>query len=215
MRGPADVDLEGRSLRGVSLVDGGERDPHAQARRHRPARDVAHVGAAGNSSKPGSPVYPVRVAKNAARPPETVGSPGGAMAGPGDPGLPHPSISGGTARGWAPHGAGGTKSIDTPWNGLTWLRSTDVKRCRSSGARGPCTARHRNSVVRSASATSRAACALSHSTTAVRGPALHTRKNRSGARHVTMTSSRIVPSPRRRCVYRALPGDVGTSFALR
>src|SRR3989442_1646820 len=53
MRGPADVDLEGRSLRGVSLVDGGERDPHAQARRHRPARDVAHVGPAGDHAEAG------------------------------------------------------------------------------------------------------------------------------------------------------------------
>src|SRR5207245_6332552 len=53
MRGPADVDLEGRSLRGVSLVDGGERDPHAQARRHRPTRDVAHVGPAGDHAETG------------------------------------------------------------------------------------------------------------------------------------------------------------------
>src|SRR3989442_3278631 len=53
MRGPADVDLEGRSLRGVSLVDGGERDPHAQARRHRPTRDVAYVGPAGDRADAG------------------------------------------------------------------------------------------------------------------------------------------------------------------
>src|SRR2546422_10461930 len=53
MRGPADVDLEGRSLRGVSLVDGGERDPHAQARRHRPARDVAHVDPTGKDAEAG------------------------------------------------------------------------------------------------------------------------------------------------------------------
>src|SRR2546426_5195534 len=51
MRGPADVALEGRSLRGVSLVDGGERDPHAQARRHRPARDVAYVDPAGKDAE--------------------------------------------------------------------------------------------------------------------------------------------------------------------
>src|SRR5438552_2389055 len=43
MRGPANVDLEGGPLRSVSLVDGGERDPHAQARRHRPARHVAYL----------------------------------------------------------------------------------------------------------------------------------------------------------------------------
>src|SRR2546428_10722338 len=53
MRGPADVDLEGRSLRGVSLVDGGERDPHAQARRHRPARDVAYVDPTGKDAETG------------------------------------------------------------------------------------------------------------------------------------------------------------------
>src|SRR2546426_330713 len=58
-------------------------------------------------------------------------------------------------------------------------------------------------------------CVLSHDHTATRGPALHTSRNRSEARHVTITSSRIVPSSRRRCVYRAFPDDVGTSFALR
>src|SRR2546427_4327684 len=43
MRGPANVDLEGGPLRSVSLVDGGERDPHAQARRHCPTRDAPNL----------------------------------------------------------------------------------------------------------------------------------------------------------------------------
>src|SRR5205809_1028284 len=59
------------------------------------------------------------------------------------------------------------------------------------------------------------AWACSHDRTAARGPALQTMKNRSGARQVTITSSRIVPSSRRRCVYRARPGVDGMSFAPR
>src|SRR5438093_1445085 len=120
-----------------------------------------------------------------------------------------------TSRGRARHGAGGTKSIVTPANGLTRLKSTDVKRWRSSGARGPWSARQSRSVVRSVRTTFVLARVLSHDHTASRGPALHTSRKRSEARHVTITSSRIVPSWLRRCVYRALPGDVGTSLALR
>src|SRR5437867_3899873 len=54
MRGPTNVDLEGRPLRSVSLVNGSERDPHAQARRHRPARDVAYVDPAGEDAEAGT-----------------------------------------------------------------------------------------------------------------------------------------------------------------
>src|SRR5207247_1928114 len=171
--------------------------------------------AIGNSSNPASPVYPVRVTRNEARPLATEGSRAGGMAAPGELDFPHPSISGGTARGRAPQGAGGTKSIVTPAKGLTRLKSIDVKRWRSSGARGPWSARQSRSVVRSVSTTSAVACVLSHDHTTTRGPALHTSRNRFEARHVTITSSRIVPSSRRRCVYRAFPDDVGTSFALK
>src|SRR5207249_2892305 len=81
---------------------------------------------------------------------ETVGSLACGMEGPVAWVRPHPSISGGTARGAAPQGAGGTKSRTAPEKGFRRERSTDVNRCRSSGARGPCTARQRNSSVRSA-----------------------------------------------------------------
>src|SRR5207247_8999257 len=85
---------------------------------------------------------------------------------------PHPSISGGTARGAAPQGAGGTKSRTAPEKGFRRERSTDVNRCRSSGARGPCTARQRNSSVRSARRTPSVIRFFNADTTPTRGPAL-------------------------------------------
>src|SRR5207249_2162712 len=64
----------------------------------------------GKSSNPASPVYPVLVARKAVRPSETEGSRRGGVEGSVAVRDPHPSISGGTALGAAPHGAGGTKS---------------------------------------------------------------------------------------------------------
>src|SRR5438552_3735020 len=53
MRGPTNVDLEGRPLRSVSLVNGSERDPDPEARRHRPTRHVAYVDPAGTDAVSG------------------------------------------------------------------------------------------------------------------------------------------------------------------
>src|SRR5436190_2252780 len=236
MRGPADVDVEWGPDRRGRLVDGRERNPHTEGGGHCPARHLPGLLPAGpdgmtvardpslaagpspdvgKSSNPASPVYPVLVARKAVRPSETEGSRRGGVEGSVAVRDPHPSISGGTALGAAPHGAGGTKSRSAPEKGLTLDRSTDVNRWSRSDARGPCNARHRKSSVRSASRTPDFAWACSHDRTAARGPALQTMKNRSGARQVTITSSRIVPSSRRRCVYRARPGVDGMSFAPR
>src|SRR5437773_12098146 len=92
--------------------------------------------AVGKSSNPGSPVYPVRVARKAVRPSETEGSRRGGMEGSMAVRDPHPSISGGTALGADPHGAGGTKSRTAPEKGFTLERSTDVNRWSKSGEIG-------------------------------------------------------------------------------
>src|SRR2546426_9225859 len=97
-------------------------DFRSDSQPHDPSADVE------KSSNPASPVYPVRVTRNEARPLATEGSRAGGTAMPDKSDFPHPSISGGTARGRAPHGSGGTKSIVTPAKSLTRLKSTDVKR---------------------------------------------------------------------------------------
>src|SRR5439155_742391 len=198
-----------RAPRPIGWIPRSAPDFRSDSQTHNPSAAV------GKSSNPASPVYPVRVTRNEARPPATEGSPRGGTEARRALDFPHPSISGGTARGWAPQGAGGTKSSITPAKGLTRLKSTDVKRWSSSGARGPWRATQSPSNVRSMSTTSSVAWALSHDHTAARGPALQTSRNRSGARHVTITSSRIVPSSRSRCVYRALPESAGTMGLFR
>src|SRR5881296_2149865 len=47
---PANIDVKRSSLRGVTFLDGCERDPHAQARRHRSARRVADVDSTGKDA---------------------------------------------------------------------------------------------------------------------------------------------------------------------
>src|SRR2546425_6790664 len=131
-------------------------DFRSDSQTHDPSADV------GKSSNPASPVYPVRVTRNEARPLATEGSRAGGMATPGELDFPHPSISGGTARGRAPHGAGGTNSIATPAHRLTRLKWVDVARSRSPGARGRWSARQSRSVARSVSTTSAGACVWSH-----------------------------------------------------
>src|SRR2546428_1536487 len=47
---PGNLGVKRRSLRGVTFLDGCERDPHAQARRHRSARRVADVDSTGKDA---------------------------------------------------------------------------------------------------------------------------------------------------------------------
>src|SRR5437773_3846177 len=81
-------------------------------------------------------VLPVPGAEEAVRPSETEGSRRGGMEGSMAVRDPHPSISGGTALGAAPHGAGGTKSRTAPEKDFTLERSTDVNRWSKSGEIG-------------------------------------------------------------------------------
>src|SRR5947209_13212241 len=125
--------------------------PRSSPDRRRASHTARPSHEVGKSSNPGSPVYPVLVARKAVRPSETEGSRRGGMEGSMAVRDPHPSISGGTALGAAPHGAGGTKSRTAPEKGFTLDRSTDVNRSSRSGARGPSNARHSKSPVWSAS----------------------------------------------------------------
>src|SRR5436309_793239 len=90
-----------RAPRPIGLIPRSAPDFRSDSQTHDPSADV------GKSSNPASPVYPVRVTRNEARPLATEGSRAAGVAVSGGSDFPHPSISGGTARGWAPHGAGG------------------------------------------------------------------------------------------------------------
>src|SRR2546425_6161911 len=109
-----------RAPRPIGLIPRSAPDFRSDSQTHNPSADV------GNSSNPASPVYPVRVTRNEARPVATKGSRADGMAVPSESEFPHPSISGGTPRGWAPHGAGGTEAIVTPAEGLTRPQFTDL-----------------------------------------------------------------------------------------